>query len=251
MNKSTFSVESCAAYWMFTVLDEVSGFYLRLAFDHLLKSEITEEMPSFAYVPSSPYPKCLVLGDSISRGIWVETQRIAKNNSLKLSVQGAPTNCGGFANYKKRLSHWLGTCEWDVVQFNVGMHYHSLNMTEYTDELTMVVNEIRTHSPAAHIIFALTTPSPFDSNATWPNKETCKNYNNFHKSGFVQTLNNEASVSLRKMNVTINDRYSIVQPMLGHHQRPCDVHYTKGGYELMAMHDLDIFSNILGVKGGS
>jgi len=250
MNTSTFSVESCVAHWKFTVLDEVGGFYLRQAFTHLLKSEITEGDPSFDYVPMSKYPKCLVLGDSISRGTWVETQRIAKNNSLKLSVQGAPTNCGGFANYKKRLSHWLGTCQWDVVQFNVGMHYHSLNMTEYTDELTMVVEEIRAHSPTAHIIFALTTPSPFDSDATWPNKETCKNLPQFHKSGFVQTLNNAASVSLRKINVTINDRYSIIHPMLGRYQKPCDIHYTKEGYELMARHDLEIFSNILGIKRG-
>jgi len=252
MNSNTFSVESCAAHWIFTYLDGQNGADLRGRLNDLLKWEGTKEVPSFGYAPPSPYPKCLVLGDSISRGITLHTQPLARQNNLKLSIQGAPTNCGVVGNYKKRLSTWLGTCEWDLVQFNIGMHWHGVNnVTDYTHQLAWVVNEIRTHSPAAHVVFALTTPSPFDSNDTWPNKETCNNYDKFHKSGFVPTINNAASVSLRKMNVTINDRYSIVQPELGRYQHPCDIHYTTEGYKFMASHDLEFFSNALGIKGGS
>ena len=110
----------------------------------------------------------------------------------------------------------------------------------------MVVESIREHSPAAHIVFALTTPSPFDSNTTWPTS-SCKNYGLFHKSGFVPKLNEEAVSSLSKINVTINDRYSVIHRELEKYQFPCDVHFTELGYALMAKQDLRVFADILGL----
>jgi hypothetical protein len=131
------------------------------------------------------------------------------------------------------------------VQFNVGMHFHDSNMTNYSNKLIRVVESIREHSPASHVLFALTTPSPFDSSATIPDMSTCKNYNRFFKAGLVQKLNHEAIVSLAEINVTINDRYSVIRPVLEQFQRPCDIHYTPEGYVLLAKHDLSVFVSIL------
>ncbi len=238
---------SCAAQWTYLVLENANGFYLRSAFEALANTNISENIPSFRYTPPTPgLPRVLVLGDSISRGIWTETQNIINSSGLRLSVQGAPTNCGGFPLYGERLSRWLGDCQWDLVQFNVGMHYHSSSLAEYSNELSMVVESIREHSPAAQIVFALTTPSPFDSNTTWPTS-SCKNYGLFHKSGFVPKLNEEAVSSLSKINVTINDRYSVIHRELEKYQFPCDVHFTELGYALMAKQDLRVFADILGL----
>ena len=184
----------------------------------------------------------------------LEAQNIAKKNGLRLSIQGPPTeNCKGFSNYTSSLDDWLGTCPWDIVQFNVGMWLGDVfqdgytDMMDYTDQLTRVVEQIREHSPTAHIVFALTTPSPFDSYKTWPNKDTCPHYDKFHKVGFVQQLNDAAIATLSKFSVTINDRYSIIQPELDQYQKPCDVHYNDKGYELLAKQDLAVFTKLLGL----
>merc|ERR1712032_19729 len=107
------------------------------------------------------------------------------------NLHGPPDNCGGFGHYSENLLSWLGECPWDVIQFNVGMHFHGdYNISErYQEGLTMVVEKLRRHSPDASIIFALTTPSPFDSNDTTPDEATCTNYHRFHKIGFVSKLN--------------------------------------------------------------
>lgn len=238
---------SCVAQWKYTVLENVYSYYLEQYFYALEKlDDIKENTVILKYVKSEPdQPRILQLGDSVSMSVWRNLQDI---NGLNLTVHGAPNNCGGFDLFKTNLSSWLGICPWDLVQFNVGLHYWSrnmTNMTSYISELTAVVSKIRSHSPSAHIVFALTTPSPFDSNLTVPDITSCKNYGSFFKAGVVSKLNDAARMGLSKMNVTINDRYSLVLPFLGKYQRPCDVHYHEEGYRFMAYHDLDIFSDIL------
>jgi len=243
--------ESCAVQWIYTVLNEVDGFYLRYLLSYLMDQQdgVNMEASFFPFVaPSESMPRVLLLCDSITMGISNATRHIVRLEGLQLSVQSPPTNCAGFSSYRSHLSSWLGNCTLDLVQFNIGMHYHKSNMTDYVNELTMVVEEIRKHSPAAHIVFALTTPSPFDSNATRPNSTTCVNFNKFHQLGFVHKLNAEARKSLSEMDVTINDRYSVVHPVLEQYQKPCDVHFTPEGSLIMARHDLEVFARILHFK---
>ena len=241
---------SCATQYTLLVLDQVSGFYLRSVLTELRNNGKLKLLP---YNKEKPrLPRILLLGDSISRGIRVATQQ---GNHWQANIQGAPGNCNAFERYQKDLKQWLGYCPWDVVQFNVGMHFHPEfpdNYTSWRDEyrrgITNVVNEIRDHSTSAHIVFALTTPSPFDSDATTPDRATCPHYDKFHKAGFVAAMN-EVAISLsEELGIIINDRYSVILPVLDQYQKKCDVHYDYRGYQFIARHDWKVFSAALSLK---
>jgi acyl-CoA thioesterase-1 len=193
--------------------------------------------------------RIMLLGDSVSRGIRSRTQQLFKDQA---NIQGAPANCMGFEKYQSGLKEWLGYCPWDLVQFNVGLHYHPEfpdNYTswreEYRQGIIEIFKEIRAHSPSAHIVFALTTPSPFDSNATTPDKATCPHYDKFHKKGFISAMN-EVAISLsQELGMIINDRYSFVLPVLEKYQNKCDVHFGVEGSKLMATEDWKLFAELL------
>jgi hypothetical protein len=199
----------------------------------------------FPYVPYvANKARVLMLGDSVSRGTWVEAMKTA-SSSQKYTVYGAPANCGGFSSYTANLDMWLGTCQWDLIQFNVGLHFHSENLTEYATNLIQVVKHLRSHSPDAKIVFAQTTPSPFDSEATTPNKTTCKNFDKFFKAGRASALNEAAKDALEPLGVTLSNRYDAMQPVLGQHQQPCDVHFKTCGYQILAETDLKVVTQVL------
>ena len=100
------------------------------------------------------------------------------------NLHGAPTNCHGFEAYDEHLDDWLGDCEWDIIQFQVGHHFHATAETAwqpYLDGFARTAARMRAHSPKAHLVFALTTPSPFDSFDTTPANDTvCPHYHLFH-----------------------------------------------------------------------
>lgn len=249
MNENVSGVSNedyCRNEWKKTVLSATgrnpsnASFYAQAFINKNL------EYDSFRYVRDNPnLPRILFLGDSVSRGAWVEIYNLF--NSLSLAnIHGAPDNCGGFSIYDKYLSDWLGECPWDIIQFNVGLHFHSSDLHEYEVALTKVVQQLRNHSPKASIVFALTTPSPFDSNKTLPNRSTCKNYHYFFQQGFVSALNEVArDVIGPKLDVTISDRYQAVHPLLERYQNPCDVHFTREGYEVLARNDWNLLSKLL------
>ena len=190
-----------------------------------------------------------MLGDSISMGVARLTKELYASEQ-RVALHGAPVNCGGFKLYDNDLLNWLGNCPWDLVQFNVGMHFHPTFPNwpkDYATRIEGVVNQIRQHSPLAHIVFALTTPSPYDSNATIPDKETCANYYLFHQAGWVEKQNDIVRSLAVELNIILNDRYSLIQPVLGEYQKPCDIHFLDPGYELMARQDWSVFASVLGL----
>ena len=242
----------CRTEWQKFILGGVSGFYLRTYMTQLLTHQ-DDVNGSFRFVHDNPdLPRILFLGDSISRGIGVETYNMFHPLGIA-NIHGAPDNCGGFERYDSHLTQWLGICTWDVIQFNVGMHFHpkrttansSTTQQQYKDSIVRIVTKLREHSPNADIVVALTTPSPYDSNDTYPDTATCKNYNLFHKGGFVTSLNKWARQLAPKLNVTINDRYQSIQPFLGKYQRPCDVHFKLEGYQHLAKQDWGVISNLI------
>ena len=74
------------------------------------------EPHSFMYRPDKPgLPRILLLGDSISRGVTFEMWK--KYDGLA-NIHEAPQNCYGFKYYTEdNLKTWLGTCQWDLIQF--------------------------------------------------------------------------------------------------------------------------------------
>lgn len=236
---------NCETQYKLLVLDQVHGFYLRNVLTGLGQGKF-RFLPYYDEKPN--LPRILLLGDSITRGIRIQTQDLFHS---KANIVGAPTNCLGFEKYRSGLPDWLGSCPWDLVQFNVGMHFHP-NVTswegEYLEGVREIVTTIREHSPSAQIVFALTTPSPFDSAATTPKRESCPHFNKFHKKGFVSTMNKVVMSSAKELGVIINDRYSVIQPVLATYQKKCDVHYSDGGYRFIANNDWRLFSSILKIR---
>ena len=107
------------------------------------------------------------------------------------------------------------------------------------------MQHLRSHSPDAKIVFAQTTPSPFDSEETTPKKTTCKNFDKFFKAGRASALNKAAKDALEPLGVTLSNRYDAIQPVLGQHQHPCDVHFKSSGYEILAETDLEVVTRVL------
>ena len=203
-------------------------------------------------------PRALFLGDSISRSTFHSLLSRYSNRGVHLSA--SPGNCQSFARYERddSLNHWLGPCRWDFVQFNVGMHFHPEQdwQKEYKRGIISVVQKIHQHSPLAKIVIALTTPSPFDSNATYPrNDSSCPNFSLLHKEGFVSKMNDiiRSIVKERKKSMQgvwgINDRYSFMIPKLLKYQQPCDIHYNKDGYVLLADNDWEVLTSALNLTG--
>jgi hypothetical protein len=193
-------------------------------------------------------PRVLVLGDSISGGTFATMIRM--NLTVGVNMHFAPANCGGFGNYFDHLDTWLGLCSWDIIQFNVGAHFHvgqgKSNQTfvpsdamysAYEAGLLDVTTRLQQHSPNTDIIFAFTTPSPFDSLETMPSEKSCVKYKKFQPAGYVSFLNYVANKTLGKLNVSMIDRYSAVYPALNKNQIACDIHFKENGYKLLAEAD--------------
>jgi len=242
MNYSNY----CEREWRKFILGGASGMYIRTELNTYTKHSVSRR---YGFVPDqADMPRVLILGDSISGGTWEVFSKLFSNSSIA-NFHGPPDNCGGFSRYSAFLTSWLGECPWDVIQFNVGMHFHlkpneSMD-SSYREGLAMVVEQLRRHSPAASLVFAFTTPSPFDSNDTTPDEATCVNYHHFHKKGFVSKLNDIARDFVSSMNITINDRYQAILPFIGQQQRPCDIHFNEAGYKLIAKQDISVISKLL------
>jgi hypothetical protein len=186
--------------------------------------------------------------------VWAQLVSLYTNRGVHLA--GAPANCYGFKQYRRRnrLSHWLGPCPWDFVQFNIGLHFHPKPKrnwrSEYKKGILEVVQKIHLHSPSAKIVIALTTPSPLDTHATYPpNDGSCPHMKKFHKTGFVSSMNDvirSLLVLVERNNETIpglwgfNDRYSLMIQDLVDYQKPCDVHFETRGDERLAQQDWEM-----------
>lgn len=233
--------------YILVVLDQVYPQNLREVLNELKEGQVR----SYPLAENTGgLPRVLMLGDSVTRDIVVQMKSI--NNSVA-SIQGAPTNCAGFSRYKSGLDQWLGWCAWDVIQFNVGMHFKPQGgknsppwQKVYREELVSIVQSIRNHSPSARLVIALTTPSPRDSEATMPQPENCPHFNLFHKPGFVTAMNEIAIAVALEYGLAINDRYSAIFPVLGNYQIECNIHFTEEGSRYLAEHDVQVIAGLIG-----
>jgi hypothetical protein len=239
---------TCHDQWRRLTLQETrGGFYFGAVLKEIIAKEPSTQFPFSEEPLDKTIPRALFLGDSVSRGAWEVLLSRPSNPAVHLAC--APANCYGFDQfrYDDSLSHWLGPCPWDFVQFNVGLHFHPKPNSdwrkEYKREILEVVQKIHQHSPSAKIVIALTTPSPLDTNATYPPDDgSCPHLHKFHKKGFISSMNN-VILSFLEGNERIpglwgiNDRYSLMTPNLIQYQKPCDVHYTESGYRRLADQD--------------
>jgi len=207
-------------------------------------------------------PRILFLGDSISRGTFVRL--VNKTWGKSIYLEQPEKNCKGFDRFlgyqsmNASVMKWLGSEKWDYVQMNIGMHFHPerLNLTTgqdwrpiYRMGILKIIHIIHQHDPQTKIVLALTTPSPLDTNATYPkNDSSCPHFAKFHKEGFVSNMNDVIRSIVQENDGGtngnsipglwgMNDRYSHVVTDLIKYQMPCNIHFTDKGYRHLARKD--------------
>ncbi len=182
-------------------------------------------------------PNVLIIGDSISIGYTVPVRELLKG---KADIFRIPVN-GKYASYGLgNLDKWLGTRKWDIILFNWGLwdicyrnpksknkgHRDKVNGTitatpaQYKQSMTKIIRKLKsTHST---LIWSTTTPVP--------KYETCI------KEGDEIAYNLIVEEIADKNGVIINDLHShallkipAIQKMKG------DVHFTKEGYDFLAL----------------
>lgn len=140
--------------------------------------------PEFAYVQNKPsLPNVLIYGDSISIGY---TQRVRSALKGQANVYRLHCNGGDSGSFIAKMTKMHNamrdgkldtpwTFEWDVIQFNVGLHdlkYISgkkldkengkqvSSLEVYKQNLHAIVAYLKELAPGAKLIFATTTPVP-------------------------------------------------------------------------------------------
>lgn len=190
--------------------------------------------PAMQAIQDAPnLPRVLLIGDSISIGYTLDTRRLLAG---KANVHRPLENCAHTEKGLEKLDEWLGSKKWDVIHFNWGLHdlkyvdqkgnrvppksggkqLHSPE--EYAKNLEKLVLQLK--KTGAKLIWATTTPVPEGAGG--------------RIKGDAAKYNAVAEKIMRKHSVAINDLYGLVILRLQEVQRPGDVHFKKGGSELIA-----------------
>jgi lysophospholipase L1-like esterase len=182
--------------------------------------------PAFREVADDPaLPRVLLIGDSISIGYTVPTQKIltGKANVHRIGENGGPTTRG-----LERIDGWLGDGKWDLIHVNFGLHdlkrtgdgLHLVPISEYESNLARLI--ARLSKTGAKLIWASTTAVP-DADLSPPRKDAD-----------VVAYNQAAARVMKKHGVPTNDLYAFTKPILSEIQRPANVHFTDAGSQRLA-----------------
>jgi len=197
-----------------TVLEENlgMGFYLPLYQADKLAGRIT----AWDYVKDDPkLPRVLLIGDSISRGYTLATQKALAGTA---NVHRAPENCGPTANGLKKLKVWLGDGNWDIIHFNFGIHDRKTPLADYEKRLADITTQLK--ATGARVIWASTTPV-----AEGGMKDATP--------ADLVARNEVAARVMAKHGVESDDLYAAMLPHLVQYQNPKDVHFGEPGYQFL------------------
>ena len=171
---------------------------------------------------TSPLPRVLLIGDSISVYYTKETRRLlrGKANVHRIGVNGKHTRVG-----LAGLDKWLGRKKWDVIHFNWGLHdlawdgeNNRVPPREYGKNLRELVRRLK--ATGATLIWCSTTPVP-------------KGPTN-RRTGDAVKYNRIAEKVMKENRVTINDLYAFALPQLNRIQIWENVHFTVDGSAVLA-----------------
>jgi lysophospholipase L1-like esterase len=193
--------------------------------------------PAFEPVSDQPkLPRVLLIGDSISIGYTISVRNLLKG---KANVHRIPENGGPTTNGLAKLPLWLGSGQWDVIHFNFGLHDLKLITGDrrrippdaYEKNLREIVTRLKT--TGAKLIWASTTPVP----------EPLGNLGRL--AADVPIYNAAAKKIMDEHQIPIDDLYRISLPELAKIQRPQNVHFTAGGYEVLGKEVAASISSLL------
>ncbi|MBS0205508.1 MAG: SGNH/GDSL hydrolase family protein [Planctomycetes bacterium] len=212
------------------------------------RSVVPRPRPFDPYAPIEDQPglpRVLLIGDSISEGYTVPVRKRlqGKANVHRIGENGGPTKNG-----VAKIDKWLGTDKWDVIHFNWGLHdlmFHpdkQPNPAQYErDQLAQYDQNLRTLTArlkrtGAKLIWASSTPVPEEMNS--PRSPS-------HRSHVVKIYNETARKIMTDNDISIDDLYAHVEPVLEKTQKPHDVHFTVDGSEFLGKKVADEISRVL------
>ncbi|WP_411827865.1 SGNH/GDSL hydrolase family protein [Luteolibacter sp. AS25] len=215
--------------------------------------------PEFAYVENNPaLPNVLIYGDSISIGYtqYVRKKLGTEANLYRLHKNGSYSDV--FIPAMKEMHDAMTDgkldkpwkFQWDVIQFNVGMHDLTMikpdgkdsepasrtSIEQYKKNLRDILAYLEELAPDAKLIFATTTPVP--EGAFKPRRI----------AGDAEKYNQAAlEVLADHPEVIINDLFTLTKPNQSKWwSEPGNVHYKKVGSNAQGEHVAKIILDTLG-----
>src|SRR5678815_6196765 len=113
-------------------------------------------------------PRVLLIGDSIARDYYPEVEKRLAGKAFV----GRLTTSRFVADpvLLKEIESVLSGAEFDVVQFNNGMHGWQHSEEEYRKAFPKLIKTIRAHAPKAKLLWATTTPLRNAKDVTYDTK---------------------------------------------------------------------------------
>ena len=113
-------------------------------------------------------PRVLLIGDSIARDYYPEVEKRLAGKAFV----GRLTTSRFVADpvLLKEIESVLSGAEFDVVQFNNGMHGWQHSEAEYRKAFPKLIKTIRAHAPKAKLLWATTTPLRNGKDVTYDTK---------------------------------------------------------------------------------
>jgi hypothetical protein len=190
-------------------------------------------------------PKVLIIGDSISMGYTP----VVKNLLMERATVTRPkNNCQHTQKGIIKLDEWIGNRKYKVIYFNFGLHDLKhvdpvtkkpskkpqdplmTDLTEYEANLNHIV--IKLKATGAKLIFATTTPVPQKSTPLRDPQMPGK-------------YNAVAKKVMKEQKVVVDDLYGFVFPQNEKIQEANNVHYTRGGYQIIGERVAATISNYI------
>lgn len=167
-------------------------------------------------------PRVLLIGDSITAGYRPIVNEIMHETAM--IDQLATSRAINDPALVKELNYMLSEYDYEVIQFNNGLHGWHIDDKEYKETLGKIIKLIMTFQSNCKIILVTTTPS------------TKKGYTtelNLEKNKIIVSRNKIVSLVAEKHGLTVNDLYSDI---FGNSQIRAEdgSHYTAEGYKLLA-----------------
>ena len=179
-------------------------------------------------------PKVLVIGDSISLGYFSRVRVLLKGKAVvRHNAGNAGPTMLGIAN----IERWLGNTKWDVIHFNWGLwdmygwSYVNVERTPelYEKRLEQLVS--RLEKTGAKLIWGTTTPVCTEAEWTMQRK--------YKKDVLItpeleKKYHDAAMRVMKKHHIQVDDLYGCIKPDYAKYTLgPKNVHYNKGGYNLL------------------
>lgn len=193
---------------------------------------LTLTLAAGVLIAADATPRLLIIGDSISGG-YREPLRDALSGTI--DVHRIPTNGRDTRTGLQRIDEWLGDEPWDIIVFNWGLHdlkngsdderILEQRVAAYGERLTQLVTRLQATN--ARLIWVTITPVPE------PNQ---------HKrlQHWVTAFNQHATALMLARGIEVVNTHDVLLPVATQYELPArnpnlrDVHYTPGGYRLMA-----------------